>query len=1144
MFYQAYRYAFFLSIFCLFFVIPLHAASASTIYANSSTGNDSTGDGSASTPYKTFHQAYSSASSGDTIHLTGTFTWTDADETGDVATSGYTINKNLTITGLGMSQTIVQSASASSTADRSVFTISGGRTVTIQYLTVQNGVRTSDYGAGGITNNGTVTIRNAKISDNLYLSASSYGGGGIFGNSDSTTNLDEVIVTGNTFNGKYYGSAGMYLLQSTNATITDSTFYQNTAISSNPNTYTYSYAEPSGGFGTFRFGTVTISNSTFSQNTTNAYGGAMQIYYKSAVYITNCTIANNTAGYGAGGILYESSTNGYNIHLKNSILANNTAGGSPNDFAARDTSSGSYKTDNGYNIVEYSTNATFSGTGDLTGDQASLNLATEVADNSTANGTPTLALSAGSVAINAGDSDNVANSGVAIPTVDQRNASRNGTTDIGAYEYGGTGLDTVYTLTYSAGANGSLSGSTTQMVLIGSDGSAVTAVPSSNYMFSSWSDGSTLNPRTDIDVSADITVTANFTLQTYALTYTAGTGGSISGSSSQTISHGSDGSAVTAVPNTGYTFVNWSDSSTDNPRTDTGITSDLSVTANFLINTYTITYSAGANGSLSGSTTQMITHGSDGTAVTAVADSGYAFSSWSDSSTDNPRTDTAVTGSATLTASFSDATAPTISSVASSTNSSTATISWTTSEIASSRAIYGPSSDYGSATAITDTSPRVLSHSVILSDLPSCSLYHYAVVSADADGNATTSTDATFTTTGCTGSSAITISESASAATTTTSTVSLVDATLGANLELVLPPEYAPTSTTVQLKQLNATTVLSSTGNPSGYTGSSAHVYDLTAITDDLESVSSFSKDLSITIDYADSDISGLQESTLWIFYWTGSAWSALTSCTLDTSANSITCLTNHFTTFGLFGTATTSDSSSSTTGSLGYIPEPSIGTGERDVFMNMGDTGSLSTMTTTGLNYLAYLHTTSSFSAWGSASDQLHTDSIALTGMNLTLQRIQFRLASSLPAFSLLLGEQTIIDFDRDGIKDLLITFTDLLINRAELTITAIRDEAIDRSEDTQHTNDSPSTPATSSCDFVFTRNLRFGSTGEDVRTLQSCLANLGFPLRYADGTLFDQTTTYFGAMTRDALIRYQASVQLPAYGYFGPMTRALLAE
>ena len=35
-------------------------------------------------------------------------------------------------------------------------------------------------------------------------------------------------------------------------------------------------------------------------------------------------------------------------------------------------------------------------------------------------------------------------------------------------------------------------------------------------------------------------------------------------------------------------------------RTDTNVTANISVTANFAINTYTLTYTAGANGSITG----------------------------------------------------------------------------------------------------------------------------------------------------------------------------------------------------------------------------------------------------------------------------------------------------------------------------------------------------------------------------------------------------------------------------------------------------------------------------------------------------------------------------------------------------------------
>jgi uncharacterized repeat protein (TIGR01451 family) len=67
-----------------------------------------------------------------------------------------------------------------------------------------------------------------------------------------------------------------------------------------------------------------------------------------------------------------------------------------------------------------------------------------------------------------------------------------------------------HTLTYSADANGTISGSSPQTVAHGSGGTAVTAVPNSSYSFAQWNDGSTVNPRTDRNVVADITVTAQF----------------------------------------------------------------------------------------------------------------------------------------------------------------------------------------------------------------------------------------------------------------------------------------------------------------------------------------------------------------------------------------------------------------------------------------------------------------------------------------------------------------------------------------------------------------------------------------------------------------------------------------------------------
>jgi Divergent InlB B-repeat domain len=75
----------------------------------------------------------------------------------------------------------------------------------------------------------------------------------------------------------------------------------------------------------------------------------------------------------------------------------------------------------------------------------------------------------------------------------------------------------------------------------------------------------------------------------YTLSYSAGPNGTISGASSQIVNSGNNGSAVTAIPATGYHFVNWSDNIPTASRTDTDVMASISVTAYFATNTSAFT---------------------------------------------------------------------------------------------------------------------------------------------------------------------------------------------------------------------------------------------------------------------------------------------------------------------------------------------------------------------------------------------------------------------------------------------------------------------------------------------------------------------------------------------------------------------------
>lgn len=71
------------------------------------------------------------------------------------------------------------------------------------------------------------------------------------------------------------------------------------------------------------------------------------------------------------------------------------------------------------------------------------------------------------------------------------------------------GIDTVV-FSYSAGEGGTIVGEASQTVSVGADGTPVVAVPDEHSSFLAWSDGVLTAARTDVDVQADLNVTAVF----------------------------------------------------------------------------------------------------------------------------------------------------------------------------------------------------------------------------------------------------------------------------------------------------------------------------------------------------------------------------------------------------------------------------------------------------------------------------------------------------------------------------------------------------------------------------------------------------------------------------------------------------------
>ena len=212
-----------------------------------------------------------------------------------------------------------------------------------------------------------------------------------------------------------------------------------------------------------------------------------------------------------------------------------------------------------------------------------------------------------------------------------------------------------YSLNYSAGAGGSVTGATTQSIVQGGNGTAVTAVPNSGYRFVQWSDGNLNATRTDTNVQANTSVSAVFAILTFTLNYSAGANGSLIGSVSQTVNYGANGTLVRAIPDSGYRFVSWSDGVLVADRTDLNVQANLNVSATFELSpvtTYTLTYSAGSGGSITGVSPQTVEEGSNGTQVTAVPAGGRRFVSWSDGVLTASRTDTNILANLSVSATF------------------------------------------------------------------------------------------------------------------------------------------------------------------------------------------------------------------------------------------------------------------------------------------------------------------------------------------------------------------------------------------------------------------------------------------------------------------------------------------------------------
>ena len=353
--------------------------------------------------------------------------------------SGINVTKDLTIEGLGASSTIVQAhATQGSATDRVFNDIVGSNSVTFSDMTIRHGNVTGR--GGGIYNyDDTIVISDCIISDNT----ASTDGGGVYTDYYGSCSISNCTINSNTAS---TGTGGGFYNYRTMAYITNSNFNSNTAANEGGGIYNHYWgtitsftnstignneltADNGNGGGLYNHGTISsFSNCTISGNSCKIDGGG--IHNPGTIYSSSVTIANNECGNNGGGVYMH----GGNLIIKNTIIGNNTHT-TPAVTADDYYYISGTLTDNGYNLVEITNVGAGAGgftdgtNSDIVGEQVNLNLSATLADNNTLNGTQTLALFSGSVAIDAGTD-------TGAPITDQRGFSRVGTTDIGAFEYG------------------------------------------------------------------------------------------------------------------------------------------------------------------------------------------------------------------------------------------------------------------------------------------------------------------------------------------------------------------------------------------------------------------------------------------------------------------------------------------------------------------------------------------------------------------------------------------------------------------------------------------------------------------------------------------------------------------------------------
>jgi len=255
------------------------------------------------------------------------------------------VTSEMTITGNGAANTIIQASANTNTATYRVMQVTSTGNLTLDGVTVRHGrcagsCNTFTNTAGGILNHGgTLTMTDSTLSGN----SASFIGGGIV-NSIYTVRagiftLGMLTVTNSTISGNSAAYGGGIENEFSTLTVTDSTLSGNSADSSGGGIYNHSgimltvtnstlssNSARSGGGISNNSGTLTVTNSTLSGNSSNEFGGG--IYNSNGTLtVTDSTLSGNSATpsiIGGGGGIYNSAPF-KTLTVINSIISGNSS---------------------------------------------------------------------------------------------------------------------------------------------------------------------------------------------------------------------------------------------------------------------------------------------------------------------------------------------------------------------------------------------------------------------------------------------------------------------------------------------------------------------------------------------------------------------------------------------------------------------------------------------------------------------------------------------------------------------------------------------------------------------------------------------------------------------------------------------------